>query len=91
MGKVRTKAEDKRAPGHSRDAKRPSKGGKGQRDASTVRVLHCFMHTQCVTCFPPDGCLMLLLWRLQVRRLKMYSKTATRDKKGKILHQVRSL
>ena len=27
---------------------------------------------------------------VQVRRLKMYSKTAKRDKKGKILHQVSS-
>ena len=40
MGKVRTKAEDKRTPQHSRDAKRPSKGGKGQRDASTVRCIY---------------------------------------------------
>ncbi|BDA48334.1 Nuclear/nucleolar GTPase 2 [Coccomyxa sp. Obi] len=57
MGAKRTKAEDKRKPKHSRDANRPAKGAKEQRDASTVR------------------------------RLKMYSKTAKRDKKGKILHQ----
>ncbi|CAL5224471.1 g7163 [Coccomyxa viridis] len=57
MGKARTKAEDSRKPKHSRDASRPSKGGKGQRDAATVR------------------------------RLKMYSKTAKRDKAGKIIHQ----
>ncbi|EIE27819.1 NGP1NT-domain-containing protein, partial [Coccomyxa subellipsoidea C-169] len=49
--------EDNRKPKHSRDANRPAKGAKEQRDASTVR------------------------------RLKMYSKTAKRDKKGKILHQ----
>ena len=36
MGKARTKAEDSRKPKHSRDASRPSKGGKGQRDAATV-------------------------------------------------------
>ena len=37
MGKAtRTKAEDNRKPKHSRDASRPSKGGKGQRDAATV-------------------------------------------------------
>ena len=39
MGKARTKSDDKRTPKHSRDAERPSKGGKGQRDAATVRVM----------------------------------------------------
>lgn len=37
MGAKRTKAEDKRKPKHSRDANRPAKGAKEQRDASTVR------------------------------------------------------
>ena len=37
MVKAHTKAEDSRKPKHSRDASRPSKGGKGQRDAATVR------------------------------------------------------
>ncbi|KAK9820832.1 hypothetical protein WJX81_000578 [Elliptochloris bilobata] len=48
---------DTRKPKHPLDANRPARGGKNQRDASTVR------------------------------RLNMYKKTATRDKRGKILHQ----
>jgi hypothetical protein len=38
----------------------------------------------------PCCCALLMVRLVQVRRLKMYSKTAKRDKKGKILHQVRA-
>ena len=36
----KSKSEDKRKPKHGLDASRPSKGGKNQRDAATVRSLH---------------------------------------------------
>ena len=48
MGKAtRTKAEDNRKPKHSRDVSRPSKGGKGQRDAATVRAFVPFSLCAC--------------------------------------------
>ena len=92
MGKARTKVEDSRKPKHSRDASRPSKGGKGQRDAATVRSIHpiCFEFA-CLSgrlAYILQAFLKSILY-MQVRRLKMYSKTAKRDKTGKIIHQVR--
>lgn len=94
----KSKSEDKRKPKHGLDASRPSKGGKNQRDAATVRMLSTCNQTCCsllavleanrpqltlATFFPQGGSIFV-----QVRRLQMYKKTAKRDKKGKIIQQV---
>ena len=102
MGKQLTKSADKRKPKHGLDAARPSASKKGQRDAATVSCRSKPAHLQnagaCRRCTPQlmpgnsllsaavsdPGCSLCG----QVRRLKMYSNKAKRDKKGKIIHQV---
>jgi hypothetical protein len=72
-------------PKHSNDANRSNaKGAKGgQRDAATVSAQD-FLRPMLSVQARSDGHALL-----QVRRLNMYNTRAVRDKKGKILHEVR--
>lgn len=84
---------DNRKPKHSNDVNRPSKGVGFQRDAATVRTgagRTGWRRTQHGCAFRGLGS-MLFCAPLQVRRLNMYKKRPTRDKKGRIVHEVREL
>ena len=85
----KVRVADTRKPKHPLDANRPAKGGRNQRDAATVWVFIllylCGLLVHPVT--RRRGAEVCAA-NLQVRRLNMYKKTATRDKRGKILHQV---
>lgn len=75
MGTKKMKVEDKRKPKHSRDANRPAKGGKEQRDAATVSHFHGKTFPIFYLCYGPVlmAAIALILFSLHHVMLSLYS------------------